>query len=112
VTGQIVWSPDGASLFVPTPDGVRRLRAADGAELAHFAGAAAPLAVAPDGQTFLAAVPEGVRVWDLATGQLRGRVRHQTGVTAVGVHPDGPRLVSLTSKGPPKYWDLGSGQEL
>jgi WD40 repeat protein/tetratricopeptide (TPR) repeat protein len=112
VMGPIVWAPDGRSLFPPTADGVRRLRTADGAEVARFAGGAAPLAVAPDGRSLLAAVPEGVRVWDLGTGQARGTVRHQTWVTAVGVHPEGPRLVSLTEHGAPKYWDLGSGQEL
>jgi tetratricopeptide (TPR) repeat protein len=112
VTVPIVWAPDGRSLFAQTADGVRRLRTADGAEVARFAGGTAPLAVAPDGRSLLAAVPEGVRIWDLGTGQARGTVRHQTWVTAVGVHPDGPRLVSLTEHGAPKYWDLGSGQEL
>jgi tetratricopeptide (TPR) repeat protein len=112
VTGKVAWSPDGQSLFAPTAEGVRQLKAADGVEVGRFAGAADPIAVTPDGQALLAAVPEGVRVWDLATGKERGTVRHQAAVWGVGVHPDGPRLVSLSWNGPPKYWDLVSGQEL
>jgi tetratricopeptide (TPR) repeat protein/WD40 repeat protein len=112
ITGPAAWGPDGESLFVPTANGVRRLRAADGTELARFAGASAPLAVTADGKTLLAAVPEGVRVWDLASGHERGTVRHQAAVTAVGVHPEGPRLVSLVWNGPPKFWDLRSGREV
>jgi tetratricopeptide (TPR) repeat protein len=111
-TGPALWGPDGESLFVPTADGVRRLRAADGTELARFAGAAAPLAVTADGRSLLAAVPEGVRVWDLASGRERGTVRHQAAVTAVGVHPEGPRLVSLDWYGSLKYWNLRSGEEI
>jgi tetratricopeptide (TPR) repeat protein len=112
VTGQVAWSPDGQSLFAPTAEGVRRLRSADGMETGRFAGGRAPLVITPDGQTLLAAVPEGVRVWDLATGQERGTVRHEAWMTAMGVHPDGPRLVSLVNNGPPKYWDLNSGEEI
>jgi WD40 repeat protein/tetratricopeptide (TPR) repeat protein len=112
VTGQVAWSPDGQSLFAPTAEGVRRLRAADGMETGRFAAGMAPLVITPDGQTLLAAVAEGVRVWDLATGQERGTVQHEAWMTAMGVHPDGPRLVSLVYNRPPKYWDLNSGEEI
>jgi len=110
VTGQVVWLPDGQSFFTPTPGGVRRLRAADGAELTRFDGAAAPVALTPDGGTLLAAVPEGVGVWDVAGGGRRGTAAHQAPLSSLGFYPDGPHLVSVAD-GRPKFWDLDAGAE-
>jgi WD40 repeat protein/tetratricopeptide (TPR) repeat protein/tRNA A-37 threonylcarbamoyl transferase component Bud32 len=109
VTGQVVWAADGQSLFAPTPAGVLRLRSSDGMELARLDGAAAPLAVTPDGATLLAAVPEGVGVWDLNGGGRRGTLPQYADVRALGFHPDSPHLISVAD-GRPKFWNLDTGE--
>jgi WD40 repeat protein/tetratricopeptide (TPR) repeat protein len=107
----IQWAPDGKSLFLLTRSGgFRQLRTADGAEPNRFEGAAPPLAITPDSRFLLASVPEGVRVWNLATGTVHGTLRHQAPVFNLAFHPDGPTLVTQADGGP-KLWDLASGKE-
>jgi tetratricopeptide (TPR) repeat protein/WD40 repeat protein len=111
VTGQVVWHPDGHSLFAPSAEGVRRLSVADGEELARLDGAAAPVAVTADGASLLAAVPEGLGVWDLVGGGRRGTLPQPARLSALGFSPDSPHLAGVAD-GRAHFWDLDAGAEV
>jgi len=66
------------------------------------------VAVTADGTTALSGGGDGtVRVWDLATGQLRATLTGHISVSSVAVTPDGTTAVSGGSyDGTVRVWDL------
>jgi Trypsin-like peptidase domain/WD domain, G-beta repeat len=68
------------------------------------------VAFSPDGQRTLSgsgAYGDGLRLWDLATGQtVRTLTGHTMGVTSVAFTPDGKRALSGSLDGTVHLWDL------
>jgi WD40 repeat protein/serine/threonine protein kinase len=80
----------------------------------HFAGHGGlkRVAYSPDGKLLATAGMEGsIRLWDLATAQLRHTLHaHAGGVRTLVFAPDGQRLASGGQDGAIRVWDLASGQ--
>jgi WD40 repeat protein len=80
-------------------------------------GEVTTVAFAPDGSTLASADSEGVRVWELATGDTRSMLETAPAVESLAFMPDGRALVALTSVGaalePAEAvaWDLNTGTE-
>lgn len=68
-------------------------------------------AVTPDGKKVVSASPDGMRVWELATGREIARI-FVGDVKDCAITPDGKRVVSVGGWGPPQVWDLVTGEEL
>jgi len=69
------------------------------------------LAFSADGRTLATAGDGPVRVWDLGTGELVGKLASDPDSTAVTFSPDGTRLV-LTKDGSLTVWDLRSQSQV
>jgi WD40 repeat protein len=75
------------------------------------------VAFAPDGQTLASAGgwperPGELKLWDVATGQLRMSLDVQTGsVCSVAISPDGETLAAALTDGTVRLWDLATGIE-
>jgi WD40 repeat protein len=76
--------------------------------LTGHTGGVRSVAVTADGTTALSGGGDGtVRVWDLATGQLRATLTGHISVSSVAVTPDGTTAVSGGSyDGTVRVWDL------
>ena len=73
------------------------------------------LAFSPDGSTVASGggVPfgtPGLRLWDVATGQLKATLEHTDPVEAVAFSPDGLTLASGSAHGAVGLWDVSSGR--
>ncbi len=106
--GALAVFPDGATIAVGGPDGVRLIDTRSGtvaATLAH--PSASVLAVAPDGATLAAGDAQGkVTVWEIAAR----RQRLSLPLAAARIALDGDRLVTADGKGQLRVFDLQSGQ--
>jgi WD40 repeat protein len=79
----------------------------------NLLGMANALAFAPDGTVLAAATPEGVTLWDPATGrELRTFKGHVGPVTAVAFHPAGKWLASGGEDRTIRFWDTTTGKEV
>jgi RNA polymerase sigma factor (sigma-70 family) len=74
----------------------------------HPAGGVKAMALSPDGK--LAATGEGLRLWDLATGQEVPAFKERWGAQAVAFSPDGKLLATGARDSPVKLWDVPSGK--
>ncbi|HZY84468.1 MAG TPA: WD40 repeat domain-containing protein, partial [Gemmataceae bacterium] len=135
VVWQVAWAPDGRTLAsLSVIGGEARLWDVTGrkerATLRSEMGNSYGMAFAPDGKTLLvgrhrndpkAGPTGGVELWDVASGQRKGLLRHTPprGVTWLALAPDGKLLVAAESwkegeKGEYKscltLWDVGGGK--
>jgi len=74
------------------------------------------VAITPDGHYAVSGADEPdhvLRVWNLQTGQLeRTLVGHKGWIKDIAVTSDGQRVISSSSDGIMKIWDLASGSEI
>ena len=68
------------------------------------------VAVAPDGRSVLATFSTTLKLWDVATGQLRTIEGHGGVVNALAYFPDGRSILSGTYGRPLRLWDATSGR--
>jgi len=82
--------------------------------LAGHSGGVEAVAITPDGQSAVSAGRDGtVRVWDIASGELRTLNGHAVGeVNAVALTPDGQTAVSGGHDLTVRVWELASGKLL
>src|SRR5581483_11815767 len=67
------------------------------------------LALSPDGQTLAVAVDRTVRLWEVATGRLLGRLEGHTGrVKCLAYSPDSRRLVTGGYDQTVRLWNLAA----
>lgn len=108
--GALAVFPDGATVAVGGPDGVRLIDTRGGtvaATLPHTMATA--LAVAPDGATLAAGDAQGkVTVWDIAA--RRQRLSLGLPLAAAMIALDSDRLATTDGKGQLRVFDLQSGQ--
>ena len=116
-----VFSPDGARFGVSTGDTTEQrveVRRTDRERDVAYLPAGWSLAFSPDGNSLLAAVGTGIRVWDATTGRERWRSRDDLAYArGVGFSPSGEILVAETSsedssQGVVRTWEATTGQEL
>ncbi|MCI0464303.1 MAG: PQQ-binding-like beta-propeller repeat protein [Gemmataceae bacterium] len=127
----LAYAPDGRTLAMAVRFGkVVLWDAYSGQQVKALAGppGVTALAFAPDGKTLATAGewkwseergdnPEPrepddntIRLWEVQSGQLRGRlVGNQKGTTALAFSPDGRHLVSGSKDGVVRLWDVSSG---
>jgi WD40 repeat protein len=72
----------------------------------------AALAVAPDGSWLASGGWDGLRIWDVATGQQRATLAGNSSyIEAVAVAPDSSWLASGGVDGMVRIWDVATGQQ-
>jgi WD40 repeat protein len=70
------------------------------------------VAYSPGGRRIAAAGTDGIKVWDVATGQELVRFRGQTsGFSGVAFSPDGQRIAAANDDGILRVWDAATGRE-
>ncbi len=118
----IVFSPDGASLFVAAGDsgisGVAyQFKVADGSLVRKYEGhtdALYALALSPDGRTLVTGgYDQKIRLWSITTGtELRVLTGHNGGVFGLAFRPDGKVLASTSADRTVKLWEVATGKRL
>ena len=112
----VAWSPDEKMIATGGRDGVIRLRSLGseqpGRDLKGRTGSVTGLIFPPGGETLVASNGVELRVWDLATGEVRQRLRgHTSLVWSVALMEDGRTLISGSADNGIRLWDLETGQE-
>lgn len=70
-------------------------------------------AVSPDGKLLVVAIANGVKLWDLGTGDQRAPLNGQPAAPLdVEFSPDGEWIASTSTDGTVALWDSGTGKEL
>lgn len=73
---------------------------------------AGTLAFAPDGKTLAVSTQGGVQLFDIASGQKRGKLGGKTNLYALTFAPDGKTLAGCNFQGTVFLWDTATGKEL
>ena len=120
--GTVAVSPDGTRLACAWPDGqwgrIAVFDATSGRRTAVCDGhrdAVCAHTFSPDGRRHSPSAGEDnvARLWDSATGQLLATCRgHASKVLSTAFRPDGARLVTTSSDGTVRQWDVATGREL
>jgi WD40 repeat protein/tRNA A-37 threonylcarbamoyl transferase component Bud32 len=78
--------------------------------LPHASGAVLDLALSPDGRTVATASGNSGRLWDLATGTVRGpSLDHADLVRSIAFSPDGELVVTAGGDGVAQMWNVANG---
>ncbi|QEH32488.1 WD domain, G-beta repeat [Aquisphaera giovannonii] len=116
LTGRFAWSPDGATLAVPTLGGrLVLVNAADNSRASVRASrqAAPQAAWSPDGtEIAIACLSRVVRVFNKDRQQLYELWGHQSGVSAVAYSPEGRYLASGTMGGSVRLWRRADREQI
>ena len=110
LTGDLVYSPDGAWLAVAGSAGIWLYDTRAGRLRAHLdAGHVLSVAFAPDGRTLAAGSGRAVQLWEVGTGQLEATLEGHTGVVrSVAYSPDGETLASGGGDHEIRLWEVGT----
>ncbi len=113
----VVVSPDGRSVAAACADQAKIWRLPDLTPLATLGPFAGEdfygLRYGADGSALATWGPSGVaRVWDGATGTLRGTFVHGAPITMTTFSPDGARIVTSATDGFARVWDVSSATQV
>jgi WD40 repeat protein/serine/threonine protein kinase len=112
----VAFSPDSRRLASCGPDfEVRICDANTGQETKRLAGHRlfiSTLVFHQDGRHLLSGGLDGVRIWDLQTGQEKGGQLNNSSAACAAFSPDGERLVTGGWDKTVKVWDWRSGEEV
>jgi WD40 repeat protein len=126
----VAFTPDGKTLATDSYDsttgvytGVRLWDVASGQLKATLKDASGPLAFSPDSKTLATASYDStgsavgprvmtapVRLWDVASGQLKATLQGHTGPVTLAFSPDGKTLATGSYDQTARLWDVASGQ--
>src|SRR5262249_39839329 len=68
------------------------------------------VAFSPDGRVLGAVDRDGVDLWDVATGELRGTLPHSMRVVRLAFSPDGRHLATVSQDQTVRLWDMPTNQ--
>ncbi|HUS28625.1 MAG TPA: serine/threonine-protein kinase [Kofleriaceae bacterium] len=112
---QLLFAPDGKTLFVAASDSNVHVISATGADrstLKHSEIVEA-MTLSADGKTlYTACVDRTIRSWFVATGTQRVIGKHPDIATALALTPDGKHLVSAGHRKQIELWDLATGDSV
>lgn len=80
--------------------------------LNSYLGKVNATALTPDGQTLATGSSNGIKIWNLKTGELKNNIAdaHKAQVTTLAISPSGQILVSGSADQTIRFWDLRVGK--
>jgi WD40 repeat protein len=112
----VAFSPDGKQLAVTDKENTVTLwDTARGDKLSTLRGYTAPvvgLAFHPNGTQLATASEDGIRIWNVATGEEVLVPNRSEPVLTVVFSPDGRHLATGSADGTAVVWDVGTGRQL
>jgi WD40 repeat protein len=107
----LAFSSDGQTLAAVTSSGMATLWDVESRSLRqepfHLGSFAVGMSFSTDGTTLATASPGGVKLWDVATGAVRGRVGDGMSADDVAFSPSAPLLAFVrTAGGNAEVWDV------
>jgi WD40 repeat protein len=119
LTGTFVlaYSPDGRLLATATPDGLVRLwDTATGKDVSQFPTDrkyTTDLLFSRDGRSLVLSAASSISVWDVKTAkEITPDRGHSDAITQCSMLPDGRTLITGSTNGSARQWDVTTGREL